>query len=345
MNKLIIASICFIFTILACSKDENSVSNNYATGTFVVNEGPFQTGTGTITYYDGTNAIQNVFEKENNDNVLGNIAQSMIKFNDKYFISINNANKIQIVNAKTFKAIGSIDVILPRFFAANNSKLYATSWSEDFTTGAINEIDPINFKVIKSIVINGLVDKMVIKNDVLYATIGSTPGVTHPNHVLVLDTKTNTITDTIAVGDNPNDLVIDKNGDIWVICSGFGAWPDPNLATAGSMHRISGNTSVFNYTLPTDSKGITIDAAGEYIYYLSDGKVMQHAVSNTTTVDKEITTGYYYSIGLNKDTGELFLGNPLDYQGAGKIDIIHPLTLKRKEFTSGVIPSSFYFSK
>lgn len=345
MNKLIIAFICFIFTILACSKDENSVSNNYATGTFVVNEGPFQTGTGTITYYDGTNAIQNVFEKENNDNVLGNIAQSMIKFNDKYFISINNANKIQIVNAKTFKAIGSIDVILPRFFAANNSKLYATSWSEDFTTGAINEIDPIKFKVIKSIVINGLVDKMVIKNDLLYATIGSSAGDVHPNHVIVLDTKTNTITDTIAVGDNPNDLVIDKNGDIWVICSGFGAWPDPNLATAGSMHRISGSLSAYNYALPTDTKGIAIDNAGEYIYYLSDGKVLQHAVSNTTTVDKEITTGYYYSIGLNKDTDELFLGNPLDYQGTGKIDIIHPVTLKRKEFTSGIIPSSFYFSK
>ena len=118
-----------------------------------------------------------------------------------------------------------------------------------------------------------------------------------------------------------------------------------NLATAGSMHRISGNTSVFNYTLPKDSKGIAIDETGEYIYYLSDGKVMQHAVSSTSSADKEITTGYYYSIGLNKDTGELFLGNPLDYQGAGKIDIIHPLTLKRKEFTSGIIPSSFYFSK
>ena len=151
MNKLIIASICFIFTILACSKDENSVSNNYTTGTFVVNEGPFQTGTGTITYYDGTNAIQNVFEKENNDNVLGNIAQSMIKFNDKYFISINNANKIQIVNAKTFRAIGSIKVILPRFFAANNTKLYVSSWELGLKSGAINEIDPTNFKIIKSI--------------------------------------------------------------------------------------------------------------------------------------------------------------------------------------------------
>ena len=33
--------------------------------------------------------IKDVFEKQNNGNVLGNIAQSMIKFSDHYFISVN----------------------------------------------------------------------------------------------------------------------------------------------------------------------------------------------------------------------------------------------------------------
>ena len=117
MNKLIIATICFIFTILACSKDENSVSNNYATGTFVVNEGPFQTGTGTITYYDGTNAFQNVFEKENNDNVLGNIAQSIIKFNvEPVFVTKKMAPLNEVsVPIEFIKGILSIDFGVPQF--------------------------------------------------------------------------------------------------------------------------------------------------------------------------------------------------------------------------------------
>ncbi|MBK8626696.1 MAG: hypothetical protein IPN86_14360 [Saprospiraceae bacterium] len=38
----------------------------------------------------------------------------------------------------------------------------------------------------------------------------------------------------ITVGDNPNDIVGDKNGDIWVLCSGFNVWTNPSLNTSGS---------------------------------------------------------------------------------------------------------------
>ncbi|HQN56461.1 MAG TPA: hypothetical protein PLR24_04450, partial [Saprospiraceae bacterium] len=53
--------------ITACTKDDPGGDPGiYDNGVFVVNEGPFGTGTGTLTFIgDDGNLTQKVFEKEN----------------------------------------------------------------------------------------------------------------------------------------------------------------------------------------------------------------------------------------------------------------------------------------
>lgn len=74
----------------------------------VVNEGLFTTNTAALSaiYNDGT-VFWDVFEPINR-RPLGDVAQSITEINGKYFIAVNNSRRIEVLDSKTFKAVGSI---------------------------------------------------------------------------------------------------------------------------------------------------------------------------------------------------------------------------------------------
>lgn len=346
MHKFIsIFTIAITIFFSSCTKEDSSSSAiDFSNGSFVVNEGAFSGGTGTITFYNGTLPIQDVFGKQNNGAALGNIGQSMIKFGNFYFIAVNNADKIEVVNVSDFKSKATITGInLPRYFAANDTKLYVSSWNKDFATGSVNEIDPINFKILKSIPVTGLVEKMIIKNDIIYATVSATSTDILSKHIIMIDAKTNTLLDNIEVGDNTNDLVVDKNGILWVLCSGFNNWLDPSLNTPGSLNKVGDDVQTMS--IANGAKGLVIDKEGQNLYYLAGGKVWQHDITTSITQEIKELSGNYYSIGLKKSTGQLFLADAVDFQQPGTITIFHPVAKLKKEFNAGIIPSFFYFTE
>lgn len=341
MTRIPILFLSFFVLIISCSKDEEVKKGQYETGTFIVNEGPFGSGTGTISFLNGTEIKQDIFGAENDGNVLGNIAQSMIKVNDKYFIAVNNADKVQVVNSSDFKSVKEItDISYPRYFATAGNKLYLSSWNKDFATGAIKQIDPSSLTVTTTLPVTGLVERLLIKDDLLYITVTSNAFDVLPRHVLVLDTKTNAMIDTIAVGDNPNDIVTDKNGDIWVVCSGFSDWTDPTKNTSGSLHKINNRKSVQSYSLAHGAKGLTIDKAGDKLYYLADGKVWERTIAGA---EKSVLSGNFYALGYDKSTEKLFLSDAADFQKAGTVTEIKVDLSSKTDFTAGIIPGFFYF--
>jgi DNA-binding beta-propeller fold protein YncE len=343
MSRFTVYFLFIFISLLSCAKEEETKSKSYQTGTFIVNEGPFGSGTGTIAYFDGTNITQDVYGIQNNGNVLGNIAQSMIKMNDKYFIAVNNADKVQVVSAEDFKSVGVIENIkFPRYFANVSNKLYLSSWSEDRSKGAIHQLDPNSFQILATLPINDAAEKILSYGDLLYITLTSATSDVILNSILVLDTKTNTFVDTITVGDNPKDLVTDKNGDIWVICSGFTDWNNPALSTNGSLHKVKNGLSLQNFNLPNGANGISIDNSGEKLYYIAGGKVWERSIAGT---EKMIIEGNFYAIGLDKKGNKIYVSDALDYQKPGIVSQVDLNTLTKVDFTAGIIPSYFYFSE
>lgn len=74
----------------------------------VLNEGLINTNMGDISviYRNGT-VIPNVF-RDVNSRPMGDVAQSITRINGKYFLAMNNSNKIEIVEPSTFKSLGTI---------------------------------------------------------------------------------------------------------------------------------------------------------------------------------------------------------------------------------------------
>lgn len=74
----------------------------------VVNEGLFTTNTAALSviYADGT-VHYDVFRAVN-QRPLGDVAQSMTEINGLYFVAVNNSRRIEILDPKSFRSIGSI---------------------------------------------------------------------------------------------------------------------------------------------------------------------------------------------------------------------------------------------
>ena len=344
MLKRILFYSVLLFTVFACGKDDNNSTSDYSRGTFIVNEGPFNSGTGTITYLSNEAQTDDLFAQQNSGQVLGNIAQSMIKFDNKYFIAVNNGAKIVVVKASDFKYIGEIKLDLPRFFTSSGDKLYASSWKSDFSSGFINLINAKDLTIEKSTPVNGLIERMIVANNNLYATVSANAYDQLNHHVLRYDIQKDEFGDAVEVGDNSNDIIQDKNGDIWVLCSGFSDWNDPTRNTAGSLHKISGNKSVFNIPLNNGVNKMTANKDKGILYFLDGNNVMSFDVNALNPETKAIYTGFYYGIAANPVNDQLYLLNAKDFTQNGEVTVLDKDYKAVSSHKTGIIPTFVYFS-
>lgn len=115
ISKIEILVLAFSLVLTACSSDDKEVLppeeelGAYHQGIFVTNEGPFNNGTGTLTYLskDFATVENNVYFNVNEEN-LGNIVQSMTFGEEEAFIIVSNAHKIIVVNSSTLEQTATI---------------------------------------------------------------------------------------------------------------------------------------------------------------------------------------------------------------------------------------------
>lgn len=74
----------------------------------VLNEGLINTNAGSISViYKDSSVVADVFQDVNH-RPMGDVAQSITLINGKYFVTMNNSKKIEIVDPVTFKSVGTI---------------------------------------------------------------------------------------------------------------------------------------------------------------------------------------------------------------------------------------------
>jgi YVTN family beta-propeller protein len=356
-TKLI--SVIAILTVSAlvssCKKDKPEVSNGsslpdfFDNPVYVVNEGSFSNGSGTITYYNKQNgkAYQNVFQSRNSF-PLGSIAQSMNIFNGKAYIVVNNASKVEIVNPDNFVIQGTINgLTLPRYFLGiDNSKAYISEWGVGGSVGAIKVVDLNTKNIVQTITTGSGAEEMVkIGNNVYVACNG---GYGADSILSVINSQTNTVTQNIVVGANPSSMQVDANGKLWVLCLGKWNSSFSELEKEGSLVRINPTNNQVELSLSFNSiysqpTRLAINGAKTELFYLYNNGIHSHNITSSTLSSVALVNRGFYSLGIDSTTNIIYAGDVLDYSSNGKV-IRYALNGNVVDsFASGVIPSYFCF--
>ena len=330
-------------------KDNEWVKNHQninllSKGVFIINEGNFMYGNATLSFYDpSTKNVQNDLFYTINGLPLGDVAQSMVIHNKLGYIVINNSGKIYVIDPSDGKYIGKITGLTsPRYIQfANNEKAYIT----DLYAGKITIANPATLKITGEIRTPGHLstEQLVLWNDFLFVSCWS-----FDNTILVIDTRTDMIVDSIKTGKQPGGLVVDKFNKIWTLCDG--GWVKNGInARAPMLQRIDPvNRSIeksFALTSDNAPSRLAINSAGDSLLFINNG-IWKLGVTQPALNDRPfLATGnhLYYSLAVDPATSELYLSDAIDYQQPGVIYRYSALGAKIDSFKTGIIPGSFCF--
>lgn len=346
--------LAFLFQLTACKKEEPTLSKGkYEKGLFVINEGQFNTGNGSIDFYDPTNgSIElDIFQKVN-ARPLGDIVQSLSFHNGLGFIVVNNSAKMEIVDENTFESKGVVrNLALPRYFQGIDAgKAYLSEWGDGFS-GKIQVIDLNTKTITKTIPLNtnGAGRMLKIENRVFVLNDG---GYSSDSTLTILNASTDEIIQQVQTPHNPNSILKDKNGNLWVLCGGKKVY-DPitfqlilSESTESQLIQINPtNLQIVKRIYFTDKTAIadnlTSDAAGEKLFYMYNGSVYTIGIeANTAATTPLIANTYFY--GLKWYNNQLFAADAGNFTSSGKIKIYNETDGSLiKELTVGVIPNGF----
>lgn len=343
-HKSFIVTLIWCLCISACQSDRPEDNNNATVvinngaGVYISFEGNFQFGNAKVAYYNiEKDVLSDDLYQAANGVTLGDVCQSMYFYRGNIYIVVNNSGKIEVVDDQSFERKAVINGLKsPRYFLpVSASKAYVTDLYANF----ISVVDLNSNSVINRIPCAGWTEEMQL----VYGKVF----VTNPkkNQLYVINTTTDILEDSIAIGYGANSIVVDKYARLWVLCSG-----DAPKEETGGLYRIDASDKKVELYLPfsdkaVDAKRLDINSNLDTLYYLNK-HVYQMPIANNRLPDKAfIDSGdrVFYGIGLEPRTGNIYVADAIDYVQRGKIYRYTPDGRLIHSFLAHVIPGEFYF--
>jgi hypothetical protein len=337
------------FVLTSCDEDDDKPKGQYEHGAFVINEGAFGAGNGSVTFLNLTSfeSQQNIFKATGLD-FAGDVVQSYSVSGDRGYLVNNDDGKIEVVNSNTFASVFTItapEIDKPRYVQVVGDKAYISVW------GSYDE----NYQLIDSyVVVYDLSAKAVVKK------IDTEEGVEHLVYngkyifascfnfggsasIAVIDPATDQLVDAIEVNYGPAGMVFDSNGDLWVISTGN------YFDVKGSLTKVNPLTFEVADAISLDGfpgTDLAITADGQNLIYHIDASVYTMTIHGNTAPFAplfSVENGQVYSLSVNPSDNDIYLGDPLDYTTPGLIHIYGIDGVFERSVPAGINPTQVVF--
>ena len=351
-----------LLTFVSCVGDDtdiNPIETSIAEGLFVLNEGTFTYANSSLSFYDpvADTAENNLFYRAN-ASPIGDVANSMMIDETGMYIVVNNSKYIYKVNPKTLKYKAKLDgMTSPRhIMPINKNKAYV---SDQESTG-LWIINPETMQMTGFVDLGNTTEKMVRVGDEIIVTNWSNfyQPETSNSTIQFVNVETDELVDAMDVAPEPNSIVLDKNNNIWVLCSGGYLPPcEPALfcidPTAREIIRR------FDFAEGDYPSSLVIDDEKETLYFLNGGfgslNLYKMSVDDETLPTAEFIScqpsdfssqqRVFSTVAVSPEDGDLYITDVKNYVQNGDVLRFTSDGEYVTSFEAGIVPGFMMFNQ
>lgn len=324
-------------------EEEIEVTGN---GLFITNEGNFQYGNASLSYYDPkTKKVENEVFYRANAMKLGDVAQSMTIHNNLGWIVVNNSHVIFAIDTQNFKERGRITGLTsPRYIHfLSDEKAYVTQLWDN----RIFIVNPKKFQITGYIecpnmkASTGSTEQMVQYGKYVFVNCWS-----YQNKLLKIDTETDQVVDELIVGIQPTSLALDCHNKLWTLTDG-GFEGSPYGYEEPALCRIDAETfqieKKFKFKLKDMPSELQLNGKKDKLYWLNNDVWEMPVVSEELPSQPFLPYNgtIYYGLTINPKNGDVYVADAIDYQQPGMVYRYSSEKDFIDEFYVGIIPGAF----
>ncbi|MCC8143053.1 MAG: hypothetical protein LUD02_13290 [Tannerellaceae bacterium] len=318
-------------------------------GAFILNRGNQGANNASIGYYDFTSnrlLSENIYPEANGGSDLGDSAEALLIYGSKLYVTVYGSNRIVVLDTrgKVIKSLEPTDdqsaTVGPRCMAAADGNVYIGYYSNH----AVAALDTASLEIRDKVSVGRYPEQLAIANNKIY--VANSGGMDYPNYgetVSVIDMTSFKVEDEIKVVINPNKIIPNSQGDLYVIS--WGDWGTikntlQRIDVATGEVTVIGNAT--EASLVNDKLYTLFAQYGEpeykYVQYNAlTANVLEERFIDNTSINNPLV------IDVDQVTGKIFICN-YDYVSTSTMYIFNSNGTFEKTFeTGGYYTGGTYF--
>lgn len=326
-------------------EDFDTGQTSFAEGLFIVNEGNFMYGNASLSYYDTkTRQVENAVFTRANGISLGDVAQSMTIRDGIGWIVVNNSGVIFAIDVNSFKVIGQITGFTsPRYIHfLSDTKAYVTQLWDN----RICIVNPQTFEITGYIPTPLPTGSESTEQMVQYGQYLFTNCWTYNDRILVIDTETDRVCDSIKVGIQPASIALDCHDKLWTITDG-GYEDSPYGYSQPVLYRIDARTrqieEEFTFPLGDHPSELQLNGTRDTLYFINRGIWRMPVTDDRLPVRPFIEDNgtIYYGLTVNPVNSDVYVADAIDYVQSGIVYRYSSDGALLDNFRVGITPGAF----
>ena len=353
-----IAYILFSFALFlaACHKpspqtQEINLSNP---GLIILNEGNFSYGNASITFFDiTTSTVTNkAFEKANGLG-LGDIAQSAYTDNSFIYIVVNNSGKIIKASLDNLHLQAQLTrLVSPRYLATlPGGKMIVT----DLYSTMMTVFDPMDMTQVKKVYIGHTTERILVKDGFIYTISWN-----NDSMLFKINVNNYSIVDSLDLTYQPNSMVFDHNGDLWVLSDG-GLWQGADTLMPAALAQIDVQEMIVKKSFTFDNislspSHLSINSMADTLYFLISSwtrtrnpvfGIYRMALNNRLPSKPWIKQGNhtFYALWYIKEKNWIVVTDAKDFTTPGQVLVYNSQANLLYTIPVGIIPGYVLYKK
>ena len=381
VRKILFLPLLCLAVLFACREIELVVPTEYEllpgvpidpdarpAGMYLLNEANMGSNKSSIDYVDFRNAyyVRNIYAERNPEVVkeLGDVGNDIQIYGNKLYAVINCSHKVEVMDVRTCKRIGQVDIPNCRYIRFAKGKAYVSAYvgpvaiDPNAQLGAVYEVDTASLAVTRKVTVGYQPDELEVLGEYLYvANSGGYRAPEYDSTVSVVEIYGMKQIQKIPVGINLHRIRKDRYGKLWVTSRGDYNTIPSRLYVLDRKDKNS-KEMVVKDTLDIPCSEMYIQGDSLYFYSVEWNKQTERNTVTYGIIDVrtgQLVTDHFITDGTEQDivipygicvhptTGDIYVTDAKNYVSSGVLHCYDRHGKKKWSVRTGDIPAHMAF--